>query len=52
MQHFHCECGNPLFFGSSVCLKCGAEVGYDPQVAEMVTLGGGGFYKRCWNGTQ
>jgi hypothetical protein len=52
MQHFHCDCGNPLFFGSSVCLKCGAEVGYDSQAGEMVTLGGGGFYKRCWNGTQ
>ena len=27
-------------------------MGYDSQAGEMVTLGGGGFYKRCWNGTQ
>jgi len=52
MQHFHCDCGNPLFFGSSTCLKCGQEVGFDPKAGEMVTLGEDSFYKRCANGSQ
>lgn len=52
MQHFHCDCGNPLFFGSSRCLKCGLDVGYDAPTGGMVTLERDSYYKRCANGVQ
>jgi hypothetical protein len=36
---FRCErCGRPLFFRNSRCLACGAEVGYEPDAAVMLTL--------------
>lgn len=52
MQRFTCECGNVLFFGSSRCLKCTGEVGYDPQGGAMVRLQPGGTMKRCGNGVK
>jgi hypothetical protein len=50
MQRFTCDCGNALFFGSSRCLKCGGEVGYDPGRGEMIRVRPGGRMKRCDNG--
>ena len=50
MQRFTCDCGNVLFFGNSVCLKCGGIVGYDPVSRVMVRLQAGGRYKVCANG--
>lgn len=41
-----------LFFGSSRCLKCTGEVGYDPQGGAMVRLQPGGTMKRCGNGVK
>lgn len=35
---FRCRCGRPLFFRNSRCLGCGAEVGYDPDLATIVVL--------------
>jgi hypothetical protein len=52
MQRFTCECGNVLFFGSSRCLKCSSEVGYDPQGGAMVRLQPGSRMKRCDNGVK
>ena len=52
MQRFTCECGNVLFFGSSRCLKCSSEVGYDPQGGTMMPLRPGGRMKRCDNGVK
>ena len=51
MKRFHCDCGNVLFFGSSVCLKCAGEVGFDPETRLMVRVRPGGAMKRCENGT-
>ncbi len=52
MQRFTCDCGNVLFFGSSRCLKCGGEVGYDPAGGNMRRLQPGGDLKRCGNGLE
>ena len=52
MQRFTCECGNALFFDNSKCLKCGSEVGYDPDGRTMVVLRAAGGMKRCSNGTR
>gem|GEM_PF-2330945 len=48
MIHFTCQCGNTLFFENSVCLKCGLDVGYNPDSNTMVAIGGD--YSRCANG--
>ncbi|MDB6074123.1 MAG: hypothetical protein JWO89_1763 [Verrucomicrobiaceae bacterium] len=50
MQRFTCDCGNVLFFGSSRCLKCGHETGYDPEREAMVRLLPDSDMKRCANG--
>ncbi|MDB6139995.1 MAG: hypothetical protein JWO94_3067 [Verrucomicrobiaceae bacterium] len=50
MQRFTCDCGNVLFFGSSRCLKCGNETGYDPEREAMVRLLPENRMKRCENG--
>ena len=51
MKRFHCDCGNVLFFGSSVCLKCAGKVGFDPAVGLMVRVRPESVMKRCENGT-
>lgn len=33
-----CQCGQPIFFGNSVCLACGAAIGYDPDRARLMSL--------------
>lgn len=50
MQRFACDCGNTLFFENSQCLKCGHEVGYDPEARAMAVLKPGGAMRRCGNG--
>ena len=50
MQRFTCECGNILFFGSSRCLKCDSDAGFDPQAGVMVRLRPGSRMKLCGNG--
>ena len=52
MQRFTCECGNVLFFGSSRCLKCSSDVGYDPQRGAMQRVRTGSTMKRCLNGVK
>jgi hypothetical protein len=52
MQRFTCDCGNVLFFGSSKCLKCGSEVGYDPVQGRMQRLRPETKMKRCANGVK
>lgn len=50
MQRFTCDCGNVLFFGSSRCLKCNSNVGYDPGTSSMLKLRVNFASKRCENG--
>ena len=52
MQRFTCDCGNVLFFGSSRCLKCNGEVGYDPEANAMQRVKPDGTTKRCDNGVK
>ena len=52
MQRFNCDCGNVLFFGSSKCLKCHGDVGFDPEAGAMMRLRVGSKMKRCDNGTK
>lgn len=35
---FRCRCGRPLFFRNSKCLGCGAEIGYDPELAMLLII--------------
>jgi hypothetical protein len=32
------NCGNPIFFGNTVCLKCNSSLGYEPNLALMVSI--------------
>ena len=50
MQRFVCDCGNTLFFGSSQCLRCGSEVGYDLEAQAMIVIKPGGWMRLCDNG--
>ena len=40
MRRFHCQCGAQLFFENHRCLKCGLDVGFDPQLMIMVPVDG------------
>ncbi|QIF03073.1 putative zinc-binding metallopeptidase [Roseimicrobium sp. ORNL1] len=35
---YRCRCGRPIFFRNSRCLGCGAELGYEPDLAEVRAL--------------
>jgi hypothetical protein len=35
---FRCECGTPVFFLNSQCLKCRAPLGYEPVIGDLRTL--------------
>ena len=38
-SHTHrCQCGRPIFFRNSLCLACGALLGYEPDLAEVRAL--------------
>jgi hypothetical protein len=52
MQRFTCDCGNALFFDNTKCLKCGQEVGYDPEGRTMAVLRGSRGMRRCANGVR
>src|SRR3954462_5787117 len=53
MIHFQCNnCQNVLFYENSACLKCGAEIGLDPESRRMVSLGDNSAYQRCRNGSR
>ena len=53
------RCGQLLFFESTACTACGAEVGFDPEALAIVAVvpdgealagaGGEGRYRRCAN---
>jgi hypothetical protein len=32
------NCGNPVFFRNSICLKCQSALGYEPNLARMVAI--------------
>jgi hypothetical protein len=38
---YSCRCGRPVFFRNSVCLACGAQLGYEPQVRRVFPLAPG-----------
>lgn len=35
---YKCSCGNPVFFGNSMCLKCNKALGYEPNLARVVSI--------------
>ena len=58
MKQFRCQCGSVVFFHSEVCLNCGAQLAFDPETMDMVTLNphgeqlvtaGGKTVQRCDN---
>ena len=38
VRRYQCRCGRPVFFRNSVCLACGAPLGYEPYLARMCPL--------------
>ena len=58
---WRCRCGNHIFFRNSLCLNCGAQLGYLAERAQLVPLDAGsaadrwrvadeaGEFKRCSN---
>ncbi len=38
MRVFQCRCGNKLFFGNTLCLKCKSEVGYCPVCDQLTSI--------------
>jgi hypothetical protein len=38
MRVFRCRCRQPLFFGNTQCLHCGAALGYDPAQGALLPL--------------
>lgn len=49
MRHFHCLCGNRVFFDSSRCLTCGRLVGFDPTRLCMAAYVEQPGLRRCAN---
>ncbi len=49
MRHFHCHCGNRVFFDSNRCLACGRSVGFDPTRLQMVSYTDHPGLRRCAN---
>ncbi|MBL9090579.1 MAG: putative zinc-binding peptidase [Planctomycetaceae bacterium] len=37
-QGYRCRCGRPVYFLNSVCLACGAELGFQPELREVHAL--------------
>ena len=38
-RSYRCSnCGNPIFFRNSICLKCQSALGYEPNLARMVAI--------------
>lgn len=51
MKAFRCStCGQLLFFENSVCLSCGTEVGFDPEIRQLVPFDAT-THRRCDNQT-
>jgi hypothetical protein len=49
MRAFTCgSCGQLVFFENSACLRCGAELGFDPTTARVVTVDRT-VHRRCAN---
>ncbi|QKT04051.1 putative zinc-binding peptidase [Ectothiorhodospiraceae bacterium 2226] len=38
MKNFRCRCGNTVYFENTLCLACGATLGYLPELGELVAL--------------
>lgn len=48
MKHFHCSCGQRVFFDSYQCTRCGEPLGFDARIIDIVPVQPG--YWRCGNG--
>lgn len=48
MKHFHCSCGQRVFFDSFQCMRCGEPLGFDARILDIVPVQPG--YWRCQNG--
>jgi hypothetical protein len=50
MRAFSCQrCAQRLFFENTVCLRCGAEVGFDPEAGELVVCDDAPRLRPCGN---
>lgn len=59
MKLFHCRCGNQVFFDNTVCQQCSRDLGFAPELLDMLALDAsadgrltnsdGKAYHRCAN---
>jgi hypothetical protein len=58
MKVFKCECGARVFFDNSLCLSCSRELGFAPELLEMLAFSSSGdetiqtragHYRKCQN---
>lgn len=49
MKRFSCQCGQQLFFDSQTCIRCGLQLGFDIDNAEMVALDSNHHSQLCAN---
>ena len=62
MKRFRCRCGQPVFFDSTDCVRCGADLGFDRESLQLLALSqepqgtlladDGRRFKPCRNGTE
>lgn len=62
MRPYYCDCGQEVFFGNELCVRCGATVGFEPSTAALITLeeqgsvwrikSNGKFVNLCSNGIE
>ena len=62
MKRFSCRCGQPVFFDSTVCVRCGSLLGFDKAAMQIVAVSpaedgalradDGTRYRSCRNGVE
>jgi hypothetical protein len=38
MRRFHCRCGHAVYYDNSACIRCGANLGFDIERLEMLSV--------------
>jgi hypothetical protein len=47
MKRFSCSCGNEVFFDNTYCSQCGAELGFDTEKLDLITLSDDDVRRKC-----
>jgi hypothetical protein len=52
MKRFTCSCGNEVFFDNTYCSQCGAELGFDIDKLDLITLSDDDIHRKCEHRTE